>query len=155
MDQAARGLCLEDLALTEEHPRLGRTHLQARSWLPVRVDAGAEVVPGPDLRIGDRLPQAAGGGTDVDLEDLLHGALQSLLELAEGRGPRLGVLAHPPVVDEADRDRVQEVELLAASAEQLVEQAPPGWIGQRLEHRVHASIIRDHIVTCQRWRRRS
>ena len=89
-------------------------------------------------------------------------------------------------MDEPDRDRVQEVELLAASppgddearllellevlhhaepghveprleraqrlavlTEQLVEQAPPGGIGEGLEHVVHGRIIRDHLVTCQ------
>ncbi len=52
---------------------------------------------------------------DVDLEHLFHGGLQSFLEAAERCRPGLGVLAHPPVVDEPDRDRVEEVELLAAS----------------------------------------
>ena len=98
-----------------------------------------------------------------------------MLEAAERRHPGLGVLADPPVVDEADRDRVQEVELLAAAplgdheagllellevlhhaepghrelllegaqrlpvlAEELVEQASPGRIGQGFEHLVHA-----------------
>ena len=74
----------------------------------------AEVVLAPDLGVGDRLPEALGRGADVDLEDLLHRALQSLLEVAEPGGPGLGVLAHPPVVDEPDRDGVQEVELLPA-----------------------------------------
>src|SRR5207245_3618293 len=67
---------------------------------------------------GDRLPQALRGRADVDLENLLHGSLQSVFEVAEPCGPRLGVLAHPAVVDEPDRDRVQEVELLPPS--------PPG-----------------------------
>ena len=104
------------------------------------------------------------------------GLSSSLLEVAERGRPGLGVLADPPVVDEADGDRVQEVELLAAappgdhqagllellqvlhhpearhgkrsssalrvwpsSPEELVEQAPPGRIGQRLEHLVHAA----------------
>src|SRR5687767_9723506 len=43
-------------------------------------------------------------------------ALQIGLEPAERRGPGLGVLAHPAVVDEPDRNRIQEVELLAAPA---------------------------------------
>jgi hypothetical protein len=47
--------------------------------------------------------------------NLFHGALQSVLQATERIRPGLGVLAHPPVVDEADRDGVQEVELLAAS----------------------------------------
>ena len=100
--------------------------------------------------------------------------LQFLLEAAEPGGPGFGVLAHPPVVDEPDRDGVQEVELLPAPPlgddepgllqllevlhhpearhrearlelgqglavvpEELVEQAPPGRVGQRLEHLVH------------------
>jgi len=47
--------------------------------------------------------------------------LRPLSEAAQGSAyllrsrPGLGVLAHPPVVDEADRDGVQEVELFAAS----------------------------------------
>jgi hypothetical protein len=77
--------------------------------------AGAEVVLAPDLGIGDRLPEALGRRADVDLEHLLHGTLQSGLEVAEPCGPGLGVLAHPPVVDESDRDGVEEMELLAAS----------------------------------------
>ena len=36
-----------------------------------------------------------------------------MFEVAQGRNPRLGILAHPPVVDEPDRDGVQEVQLLA------------------------------------------
>src|SRR5438477_355934 len=86
--------------------------LKTRARLPVGADTGAEVVRAPDLLVGDRLPEARRRGADVDLEDLLHRLLQSLLEAAEARGPRLGVLAHPSVVDEADGDRVQEVELL-------------------------------------------
>src|SRR5262249_43535380 len=51
---------------------------------------------------------------DVDREHLLHRLiLQSALERTQGRGPGCGVLAHPPVVDESDRDGVQEVQLLA------------------------------------------
>src|SRR4051794_11554876 len=112
--------------------------------------------------------------------------LQFLLELAEAGGPRFGVLADPPVVDQPDRDGVEEVQLLPATfardheprllqllqvlhdpepghveallelaqgltvfAVELVEQAPPGRIGQRLEHLVHASKIGDQMVTCQ------
>ena len=67
----------------------------------------------PDLGVGDRLPEQLRGRADVDLEHLLHWALQSVLEVAERCGPGLGVLAHPPVVDEADRDGVQEMQLLA------------------------------------------
>ena len=125
--------------------------------------------------IGDRLPEALGRGLDVDLEHLFHLTLQFLLESAEPGGPGFGVLAHPPVVDEPDRDGVQEVELLptpplgddeagllqlpevlhdpearhrkprlefgqrlAVGPEELIEQAPPGRVGQRLEHLVHA-----------------
>jgi hypothetical protein len=41
--------------------------------------------------------------------------LEVALEPGERCGPRLGVLAHPTVVDEPDRDRVEEVQLLAAA----------------------------------------
>ena len=41
--------------------------------------------------------------------------LQLCLELGERCRPRLGVLAHPAVVDEPDRDRVQVVQLLPAA----------------------------------------
>ncbi len=88
-------------------------HLVAAARSPVRADAGAEVVLAADLRIGDGIPESFRARADVDLEHLLHRALQSLLDVAEGRGPRLRVLAHPPVVDEPDRDGVQVVELLA------------------------------------------
>ena len=39
-----------------------------------------------------------------------------MLDVAERCGPGLGVLAHPAVVDEPDRDGVQEVQLLAAAS---------------------------------------
>src|SRR6202034_2117097 len=59
--------------------------------------------------------QALRRGADVDLEDLFHGALQPLFQTAERSRPGFGVLAHPPVVDEPDRDRVQKMQLLAPS----------------------------------------
>ena len=102
------------------------------------------------------------------------GLSSRLLRSLSVGGPRLGVLAHPPVVDEPDRDGVQEVQLLPAPSpgddearlfqllqvlhhaeagdveprleraqrlavftEQLVEQAPPGGIGEGPEHVVH------------------
>src|SRR5262249_25126942 len=116
VNQAAGRIDLEDLALPEDHPRIGRGQLQPGAWLPVRVDAGAEVVLCPDLRVGDRFLEPVRSGANIYLEDFLHRTLQSLRELAERGSPGFGVLAHPPVVDETDRDRVQEMELLAAPA---------------------------------------
>ena len=92
----------------------GEVHLVARPDLPVGDDARAEVVLAADLGIRDRLPEALGRRADVDLEHLFHRSLQSLLDLAERCRPGLGVLAHPPVVDEPDRHGVQVVQLLAA-----------------------------------------
>ena len=47
---------------------------------------------------------------------LVHRALlEFALEPAQAGGPGLGVLAHPSVMDEPDRDRVEEVELLASA----------------------------------------
>jgi hypothetical protein len=57
------------------------------------------------------MPEALGCGADVDLEDLLHLVLHSVLEAEERDGPRLGVLADPAIVDDTDRDRIEEVEL--------------------------------------------
>ena len=85
-----------------------------RARRPVGLDSRAEPVLRPDRRAGDRLPQALGRGADVDLEDLLHLILQLVLQADEPGSPRLGVLADPPVVDQADRDRVEVVQLLAA-----------------------------------------
>ena len=102
------------------------------------------------------------------------GRSSSSFEVAEPGGHGFGVLAHPPVVDEPDRDRVEEVELLptlslrddepgflellevlhhaearhreafgervqrlAVLPEELVEEAPPGGVGERSEHVVH------------------
>ena len=45
---------------------------------------------------------------------VIHLLLQSGLEVTEAGDPRLGVLAHPPVVDQADGHGIQEVELLPA-----------------------------------------
>ena len=112
LDQPARWVDLEDLPLPEGHPARS-AHLEARARRPVRADQGAELVLAPYLAVGDRLPEALGRRADVDLEHLLHGILQSVLEVAERCRPGLGVFADPTVVDEPDRDRVQEVELLA------------------------------------------
>src|SRR5439155_25115355 len=54
---------------------------------------------------------------DVDLEDAFHVLLlQVLFESAERCRPGLGVLAHPPVVDELNGDRVQEMQLLPTAS---------------------------------------
>lgn len=116
LDELARWIDFEDLALAEQAVGLGGAHLEAPAGLPVRGDPHAEVVLAPDLGVGDRLPEALRGGADVNLEDLFHGALQSALEAAECGRPGFRVLAHPPVVDEPDRDGVQEVELFPAAA---------------------------------------
>src|SRR5205807_4990596 len=115
LDQPVRRVGLHDLALGPDSPPVGPGLLVARARRPLGRDLAAEGVPAPGVAVGDRVPQALGGGADVDLEDLLHGVLlDCLLEPAQAGGPGLGVLAHPPVVYEPDRDRVQEVELLAA-----------------------------------------
>ena len=99
----------------DQRPLRGRmTEPVGRAGRPVRLDRRAELVLRPDHRVGDRLPQALGRGADVDLEDLLHLILQLVLQAGEPGRPRLGVLADPPVVDQADRDRVEVVQLLAA-----------------------------------------
>src|SRR5450432_175151 len=112
MDQAARWIDLKHLTVAE-YPRLRSGHLKPRTWCPVRADGGTEVVLGSDLWVGDGLPQALRRRGDVNLEDLFHRALQSVLEVAQRLGPWLCVLAHPAVVDQPDRDRVQEVQLAA------------------------------------------
>src|SRR5258708_1779280 len=78
--------------------------------------AAAEVVLTADPRVGYRLPEELRGGLDVDLIDLFHGSLQVVFDAAELGDPRLGVLAHPAVVDEPDWDGIQEMQLLAAAA---------------------------------------
>src|SRR4051794_17693999 len=87
-----------------------------RAGLQLPLAAHTEAVLRALVGIGDRLPEPLGRRLDVDLEHLVHRLLLEVaLQLAERGGPGLGVLAHPPVVDEADRDRVQEVELLATA----------------------------------------
>src|SRR6266480_2901969 len=99
----------------DQRPLRGRvTEPVGRACSPVRLDRRAELVFRPDRRVGDRLPQPLGRGADVDLEDLLHLILQLVLQADEPGSPRLGVIADPPVVDQADRDRVEVVQLLAA-----------------------------------------
>src|SRR6202047_4475931 len=114
VDEPARRVDFEDLTLAEMDALRGHAEVEGRADLPVRGDPGAEVVLAPDLGIGDGLPEALGCGADVDLVNLLHLTLQSLFDVAEPCHPGFGVLAPPPVVDEPDRDRIQEVELLAA-----------------------------------------
>src|SRR5580700_6130421 len=101
------------LALDQRPLRARMTEPVGRTGRPVRLDRRAELILRPDHRIGDRLPQALGRGADVDLEDLLHLILQLVLEAGQAGRPRLGVLADPPVVDQADRDRVEVVQFLA------------------------------------------
>ena len=116
LHEPARRIDLEVLALAESAgPPAGCDGLVARARRPVGRRPRRRSCTSPHVGVGDRLPQPLGRGLDVDLEDLLHGRLlQSCLEAAERGRPGLGVLAHPPVVDEPDRDGVQEVELLAA-----------------------------------------
>src|SRR4029078_1912348 len=78
-------------------------------------DGVAELELASDLRIRDRMPETLGGGADVDLDDLLHFVLHSVLEAEERDGPRFGVLADPSIVDDTDRDRIEEVELFATA----------------------------------------
>src|SRR5215217_8621931 len=101
----------EVFALEERSVGTGVIEFVARSRCPVRLHACAEVVLSTDLRIGDRFPEALRAGADVNLEDFLHWALQFLFQSGQTGGPRLGVFAHPPVMDEADRNRVEIVQL--------------------------------------------
>jgi len=87
--------------------------LVAGAGRPVRGLPRPEVVLRALFRIGDRLPEALRGGLDVNLVDLLHRLLQFVLQAREGCCPGLGVLADPAVVDEADRNGVEVVELPA------------------------------------------
>src|SRR5207245_917107 len=114
LDQPARRVDLEVLALSQEPAIVRAGHLVARPGREVRAELGAELVLASHLRVGDRLPQPLGSGLDVNLEYLFHASfLQLIFEAAQCRGPRLGVLAHPPVVDKPDWNRVQNMELLA------------------------------------------
>src|SRR5215468_3579122 len=78
MHEPLRRVDLDDRAVGEQAVTCRGSHLQPRACLPVRADPCAEVVLGPDLRVGDRLPQALWGGADVDLEYLLHLSLHFL-----------------------------------------------------------------------------
>src|SRR5215212_605712 len=186
LDKPAWRVDLKILSLAEEFVRIWVSHLIARAGRPIRADPQIEGVFAPSLAVGDRFPEALWGSADVDLENLLHALLQSVLEPTKRCSPGLGVLAHPSVVDEPDRDRVQEMEFLAPSSpgyhqarllelpqvlhhaetrhreapleraqrlpvltEELVEQSPPSRISEGLEHRVHAGIICDYLVTYQ------
>src|SRR3954454_2383435 len=119
LDEPPRRVDLEGLAVDDRRRARRVAGHVARAGRPLRLDPDAEVVVPALLGIDDRLPQPIGRRLDVDLEDLVHrSVLQSLLEPAQRGRPGLGVLAHPPVVDDPDRDGVEEVELLPP--------APPG-----------------------------
>src|SRR5690349_2618072 len=90
--------------------------LVSRALRPIGLRTYAEVVLGTDLGVGDGVPETLRRRSDVDLEHLLHRLLQFALEVGEPSGPRRRVLAHPAVVDELDRDRVEVVRLLASMA---------------------------------------
>src|SRR5215213_11479959 len=106
----------EVLALGERALRLGMLQLVWRALRPVRLDAYPELILGADRRVGDGLPETVRRGTNVDLEHLLHRALQFAFQPGQTGDPGLGVLAHPPVMDEADGDRIDVVQLLSTSA---------------------------------------
>lgn len=115
LDQPAGAIHLEDLSLAQSDLAAPGGDLVFRARLPVRGDRRTEIVDGPELGVGDGLPEPFRGGFDVDLEHLHHGRpLQSGLEVAQRSGPALGVLADPPIVDQPDGDGVQEVQFLAA-----------------------------------------
>ena len=116
LDEPSRRLDDEVLAFGEWSVSGGVFERVVRTGRPVGLDPGAEVVLGPDRRVGDRLPQALGRCADVDLEDFLHRLLHFGLEADQAGRPRLGELAHPAVVDEPDRDWVEVVQLLASTA---------------------------------------
>ena len=69
------------------------------------------------------------------------------------RGHEARLLEHPQVLHDAEaRHRqppLERAQRLPVLLEQLVEQAPARRVGEGLEHRVHAGIIGDHLVTCQ------
>src|SRR4051794_4183860 len=115
LDETPRWINLDVLALTQERRVLRVDHLPRRAHGPVRLLVGAELVLRPDVRARDCLPETLRRGLDIDLEHLLHLALHSLFEVAETSGPRFGVFADPAVVHEADRDDIEEMELLATS----------------------------------------
>ena len=120
LHEPARRVDLEVLALAEQAAAPGCAHLVARAGRPVRRrrrrrSCTCSRISGSVIASQRR----SGRRADVDLEHLLHRCSPvSVLRSLSAGGPGLGVLAHPPVVDEPDRDGVQEVELLAA--------APPG-----------------------------
>ena len=104
----------EVLTLNKRALGAGVVELVPRSRCPLRVDARSEVVLRPDGSISDRLPEPFRACADVDLEDFLHRVLQFLLQPGQTGSPWLGVFAHPPVIDEADRNGVEVVQLLSA-----------------------------------------
>ena len=112
------GLDVEHLAVRRDAPVLVGVG-QRRALRPVRRDARPVVVADGVVAIGDRVPDAFGRRLDVDVVDVVdrsHRCLQLCLDGPHGADDRLGELAGPSVVDEADRHRVQEVALLATDA---------------------------------------
>src|SRR5438093_2787297 len=69
LDEPARRIDLEVLALCDVNARGRGRGLVARAGRPVRVGLDSEAVLGPQLGVGDRLPEAFRGRLDVDLED--------------------------------------------------------------------------------------
>ena len=133
--QAARHVCelprrvgLDHLALDEQ---LGHAHRLCLCACPRgrrrpgggRTRPPRVAVPLVPLGLRDRVPDRLRGRLDVDAVDLRVTpsrswcscrVLQFCLEVCERRHLTLGVLVDPPVVDQPDRHRVEEVQLLPA-----------------------------------------
>ena len=157
LDEASRRVDLEVLALGERAFGAGMDEGVRRARRPVGLGAHAEVVLLPDRRVGDRLPQPFGRRADVDLEDFLHRVLQFISEADQAGRPRFGVLAHPSVVDEANRDRVEEVQLLAPTAPahdqarffqqaQVLRHRDPGHVVRGRERDQGLAVLREELV---------
>jgi hypothetical protein len=157
VDQPVGRFGLEDLPRSEGPVDAVVAQGVARPGLPVGDRERAEVVLGPLLRVGDRLPQALGRGLDVDLEYLFHGCLQLLLEPGQAGCPGLGVLADPTIVDLPDRDGVQKVQLLAAPAPgdhearlleqlQVLHHAEAGHVEPLLERAERLPVLPEELV---------
>ena len=117
--QPPRRVRLDDLALDVDPAGVRLLVDDRRAGAEVRIDDRAEVVALHEIGVGQRLPDAFRSGANVDLVDVhgcIHGCLQGVFEVGHAAHPWLGVLADPSVMDKADGDRIEEVQLATPGA---------------------------------------
>jgi len=134
----------------------------------VVVRRGSVAVAGVPLRRRDRLPDGCGVGLDPDPvhqdggrdRGRAHRGLQCEFEVGEGvqaLRPQQVVLVDPPLVDQLDRDGVEEVQLLPPRPSgddearllqhrQVLHNPEPGHVEALQQLRQRAAVTREELV---------